>query len=53
VRLRIYPDLPLPRLLKDPFWWQGRMNQRNDDELPEHKLFDRAQPKKTDSNGKT
>jgi hypothetical protein len=54
MRLRIYPDLPLPRLLRDPFWYSGRMWQRNDDflERPERKLFDR-EPTKKPQNGKT
>jgi hypothetical protein len=50
---RVYPYPPLAQLLRSRRWWSGTIHLLNDDilELPERKLFDRAQPKKT--NGKT
>jgi hypothetical protein len=31
---RVYPEKSLRFLLSDPFWYSGRMHQRNDDVLP-------------------
>jgi hypothetical protein len=52
---RVYPSPPLAQLLRSRRWWSGTIHLLNDDilELPERKLFDREQPKKPDSNGKT
>jgi hypothetical protein len=34
---RVYPEKSLRFLLSDPFWWQNRISQRNDDVLPSAK----------------